>query len=527
MALLERRCSERERTDDTETLSCTIEAAQTLHSYTEYIIRIQRGPDPKECWQIVKRYSDFDTLNTILQVSGVAPTLPPKRLIGKLDREFVSQRQRGLQAYLDTLLAQPCLACCENVRRFLDPTSYPDSYTELALQQVSMFFRSEPRWEVLEPLKDIGWRIRKRFFLLRPKDQPKARLLLSWAEVGPDSYLSQKDLQAALKLLPNISHPHLQPIVLAEAGEKSALLVQPFNETGALRDLLCKSRPGEPYLRSCRRKGPGLPLSQLQSFGCQILEALNFLHECGFPYGHLHSGNVLVQGKTCRLTGLENSILGLPPLYRAELASHRRLAAMEVGDVFAFGLLLFELAYGRPPDTIPVETFEPSIPPLVASVLQSILSADAVRSCLPTVPMLLDSPLFHGVPLPRSEKPHLKMTSRLKESLRGLQESTEQRLRRDNREKSRQSLNEDPESPLANGATDSTLSSPTTTPSTPTPTGSAPPPPPPLLSPSPTAIATNDSGPARGALLSSIRNFQKGILRSAAVDNPDCDTEGI
>uniref|UniRef100_UPI00358ED77C PX domain-containing protein kinase-like protein isoform X2 n=1 Tax=Myxine glutinosa TaxID=7769 RepID=UPI00358ED77C len=241
MALLERRCLQRARTDDTAPLSCTIEATQTLHSYTEYIIRIQRGPDPKESWQIVKRYSDFDTLNTILQMSGVVPTLPPKRFIGKLDREFVSQRQRGLQAYLDALLAQPCLACCENVRRFLDPTSYPGSYTELALQQVSMFFRSEPRWEVLEPLKDIGWRIRKRFFLLRPKDQPKARLLLSWAEVGPDSYLSQKDLQAALKLLPNISHPHLQPIILVEGGDKSALLVQPFNEAGSLRDLLCKT----------------------------------------------------------------------------------------------------------------------------------------------------------------------------------------------------------------------------------------------------------------------------------------------
>lgn len=27
---------------------------------------------------------------------------------------------------------------------------------EIALQHVSMFFRSEPKWEVVEPLKDIG-----------------------------------------------------------------------------------------------------------------------------------------------------------------------------------------------------------------------------------------------------------------------------------------------------------------------------------------------------------------------------------
>ncbi|KAL0600968.1 PX domain-containing protein kinase-like protein [Plecturocebus cupreus] len=48
--------------------------------------------------------------------------------------------------------------------------------------QVSMFFRSEPKWEVVEPLKDIGWRIRKKYFLMKIKNQPKERLVLSWME---------------------------------------------------------------------------------------------------------------------------------------------------------------------------------------------------------------------------------------------------------------------------------------------------------------------------------------------------------
>jgi len=43
-----------------------------------------------------------------------------------------------------------------------------------------MFFRSEPNWEVVEPLKDIGWRLKKSFFLIKPKDQPKQRMILSW-----------------------------------------------------------------------------------------------------------------------------------------------------------------------------------------------------------------------------------------------------------------------------------------------------------------------------------------------------------
>ena len=51
---------------------------------------------------------------------------------------------------------------------------------EMALQYVSMFLRSEPQWEVVEPLKEMGWRVRKSFFLLKNKQQPKERALLSW-----------------------------------------------------------------------------------------------------------------------------------------------------------------------------------------------------------------------------------------------------------------------------------------------------------------------------------------------------------
>lgn len=56
-------------------------------------------------------------------------------------------------------------------------------YTENALQFVSMFLRSEPHWEVDEPVRDMGWRIRKSSFFIKPKDQPKQRLLLSWVKI--------------------------------------------------------------------------------------------------------------------------------------------------------------------------------------------------------------------------------------------------------------------------------------------------------------------------------------------------------
>lgn len=43
-------------------------------------------------------------------------------------------------------------------------------------------------------------------------------------------------------------------------------------------------------------------MSQVQRLGRQILEALLFLRERGFPsHGHLHSGNVILQNGVARL----------------------------------------------------------------------------------------------------------------------------------------------------------------------------------------------------------------------------------
>ncbi len=99
-----------------------------------------------------------------------------------MDREFIAERQKGLQAYLNYITRHHILSSCELVKKFLDSNNYAVNYTgnatsitsknvflhlfaiickfllfsEIALQQVSMFFRSDPKWEIIEPLKDIG-----------------------------------------------------------------------------------------------------------------------------------------------------------------------------------------------------------------------------------------------------------------------------------------------------------------------------------------------------------------------------------
>lgn len=83
--------------DDTQPLSCQILSTETESDHTVYIIRVQRGIDSKYSWQIRKRYSDFNDLNSQLKLANYELPLPPKKAFGNMKREFLSSRQIGLQ----------------------------------------------------------------------------------------------------------------------------------------------------------------------------------------------------------------------------------------------------------------------------------------------------------------------------------------------------------------------------------------------------------------------------------------------
>ncbi|XP_041945958.1 PX domain-containing protein kinase-like protein isoform X1 [Alosa sapidissima] len=553
--------------DDTVTLTAVIEASQNLNSHTEYIIRVQRGVTTENSWQVIRRYSDFDMLNNSLLISGLSLPLPPKKLIGNMDREFIAERQKGLQTYLNFITQHHILSSCELVKKFLDTNNYSTNYTEIALQQVSMFFRSDPKWEVVEPLKDIGWRIRKKYFLIKNKDQPKERQVLSWIGFGPDKFLSDKDLVSSMKMLPALSCPFIYPVTFATTNESSALIIRMFNEKGTLRDHICKVKPKEPFLKKyCNpKKIQGLELQQIRTYGRQILEALKFLHDKGFAYGHLHASNILVEDNTCKLLDIENSLLGLPSYYRPYVTQFRKINTTEAIDVYSFGHLLYEMVYGRPPDTLPLDQLPPAPFTSVVPVLQSILSTEACKTGMPSVLQLLQTPLFKDVLLFNSEKAQFKITTKLKEALKTAKDSLEKRLQEEQkiihqhrrltraqshhgseeekkrrkilaRKKSRQSTyeNEEDLSVKYSNNSGSGASSPPTCPSSPTPPStsgaSEAPPPPPLPPPPPslppTVLSPCDSGPpplaspsssglGRTALLSSIQSFSKGKLKKA------------
>lgn len=66
-----------------------------------------------------------------------------------------------------------------------------------------------------------------------------------------------------------------------------------------------QSQWNEGWNRKYTRKSTCLPMSQVQRLGRQILEALLFLRERGFPsHGHLHTGNVILQNGVARWASL-------------------------------------------------------------------------------------------------------------------------------------------------------------------------------------------------------------------------------
>ena len=69
-----------------------------------------------------------------------------------------------------------------------------------------------------------------------------------------------------------------------------------------------------------------LAFCDIQKYGKQILQTLKYLHNKGYYYGHLHAGNVVIDGNNnCQLLDLENSILGLPSYYRSHFTQYRKI----------------------------------------------------------------------------------------------------------------------------------------------------------------------------------------------------------
>ncbi|XP_068713818.1 PX domain-containing protein kinase-like protein [Montipora foliosa] len=535
--------------DDTTPLICNIEGV-VKKEYVDYLMRVQRGINPDNSWQVSHRYRDFVTMHSSLETSGIELPLPPKKVFGNMDTAFIAERQQGLQNYINLVLAHPLLARHILVKRFLDPNNYLCDFQEKAMQNVAMFLRSVPNWEIVESLPDIGWRIRKQFFLIKPTDPTlkDVRNILTWTSYGQDFQMDEKDLDVILKLLTSLQHPYIYPPSFTSCNSEGVITVRNFLPNGTLRDCLCNAKPKLSQLRKYgnpKNRG-ALHEQHIQLFGRQILEALRFLHEKGIPYGHLHSGNVVLDGNVCRLLDIETGLLGVPPINRHRYVPMKKIQEKETQDVYCFAHLLYEMLCGEPLRSSFLKDVPQNCPSQLKSILLSILSDEACnKSGLPTVADLLANPFFTAIDLPSIDKPQLKIPSKLKEVVKATKERSEARLKEDQKllrhfrraskahayhmseeEKKKRKKSVKKLQKEASLTDPSQTSAPPASPLPATRNHAPVPPPPKSPAPPPSSSQASakktPSAPkteGRGALLSSICDFKKGALKKTETND--------
>ncbi|MGH7614483.1 MAG: bifunctional serine/threonine-protein kinase/formylglycine-generating enzyme family protein [Gemmatimonadales bacterium] len=168
-------------------------------------------------------------------------------------------------------------------------------------------------------------------------------------------YLGSERFQREVQLAAQLSHPHIVPVF--EAGEADGVL---FYAMGYVE--------GESLKHRLEHQGP-LPLDEAVRLIAEIGEALHYAHERGIVHRDIKPANILlsrghaqvadfgiakaISGDSSEhtLTGTGISVGTVEYMSPEQAAGEKRLDGRS--DVYALGVLLYELLVGEPPFTGP------------------------------------------------------------------------------------------------------------------------------------------------------------------------------
>jgi serine/threonine protein kinase len=155
-------------------------------------------------------------------------------------------------------------------------------------------------------------------------------------------------LQREMRALSTLRHPHILPVL--DYGEQDGIgyCVTPYIEHGTLKERIAE--------------GP-LSVEETEKILTQIADALQFMHDAGLVHRDIKPGNVLLsetgeawladfglaKDLQVRSDLTDGKCLMGTPFYMApELAEH---PASPSSDIYALGVVLYEMLTGRPPFT--------------------------------------------------------------------------------------------------------------------------------------------------------------------------------
>ncbi|CAK4081023.1 unnamed protein product [Aphanomyces euteiches] len=321
--------------------------------YTVYIIEMTCG---EHKWCVYRRYRDFTALYDQLKVKKVGfklPTLPPKKIIGSFDPDFISKRQTDLGVWIQALLTQEPSAVppqtCEDVIRFL---TWKADQPPFLVEQPSAFLNSnanEPR-VTLQDFKMIQVIGRGSFGKVVLVGHHATKKLYAMKMLNKANIVKRKQVEhtrTERRVLGYTKHPFIVGLHYA------------FQTPQRLYFVLDYCPGGELFYHLTRMKK--LPEHMACYYAAEITLALEHLHSLGVVYRDLKPENILLtkeghvkladfglakEGITDGVNGT-NSLCGTPEYLPPEILD--RLGHGTAVDWWNLGMVLYEMLTGLPP----------------------------------------------------------------------------------------------------------------------------------------------------------------------------------
>lgn len=340
--------------------------------YTVYTIEM-RCAQSGASWNIYRRYQEFKQLNDRLRPLGVrVPILPPKKLLGSFEPEFIAKRQKQLSAWLRNLLnydrvdqsaKNPHLI--DDVRKFLTrKADQPPFMLERLPLKRSRFFGASltddydeehgyPTATQNATLQDfkmiqvIGRGSFGKVVLVGHKDTKK---LYAMKILSKENIVKRKQVEhtrTERRVLGCTKHPFIVGLHYA------------FQTPQRLYFVLDYCPGGELFYHLTRMKK--LPEHMACFYAAEITLALEHLHSLGVVYRDLKPENILLtkeghikladfglakEGIRDGVNGT-NSLCGTPEYLPPEILD--RLGHGTAVDWWNLGMVLYEMLTGLPP----------------------------------------------------------------------------------------------------------------------------------------------------------------------------------
>jgi len=292
-----------------------------------------------------------------------------------------------------------------------------------ARSDAQYYVRSLTRCQLMDEydLWEIGYRKERTNFLIKLENRVS---LLSLVTPGINCAFPLKTEQGRSmfrQVITSLKHPYIQLVSKSDfwIEQYKSVVISYFSDEGSLRDFLYKSKPTAKWDVKYNKTAQPLSKGKASEYSRQILEALLYMKQCGIPYTHLHSGNVIIRNDVARITNIENGLLNLERqherLYRQFKKKYpNKFEKMDI-DTISLGALIYEIVTGYTLKNLSqLESYPPTAPKEALEVINIIMN-DAEKT--PTLEEISQMPFLANAKLKYNKPEPVEFDDKIKRIL--------------------------------------------------------------------------------------------------------------